>query len=132
SSFKGKVVLIDFWASWCGPCRREMPNVVKAYSKYKDKGFEIYGVSLDQDKDRWIEAIKKDGITWPQVSDLKYWECEAAKIYGVQGIPFTVLLDKEGKIIAKGLRGAELETAIENALAGKSVKAGAGSSSEAK
>lgn len=120
SSFKGKVVLVDFWASWCGPCRREMPNVVKAYNKYKDKGFEIYGVSLDQDKERWLEAIKKDGITWPQVSDLKYWDCEAAKVYGVQGIPFTVLLDKNGKILAKGLRGAELEKAIENALAGKS------------
>ncbi|MCW3076590.1 MAG: Alkyl hydroperoxide reductase [Bacteroidetes bacterium] len=119
SSLKGKVVLIDFWASWCGPCRKEMPNVVKAYNKYKDKGFEIYGVSLDQDKDRWVEAIKKDGITWPQVSDLKYWDSEAAKIYGVQGIPYTVLLNKEGQIIAKGLRGAELEKAIENALAGK-------------
>ncbi|MBA3664556.1 MAG: TlpA family protein disulfide reductase, partial [Bacteroidetes bacterium] len=114
----------DFWASWCGPCRREMPNVVKAYNKYKDKGFEIYGVSLDQDKDRWVEAIKKDGITWPQVSDLKYWDSEAAKVYGVQGIPFTVLLDKEGKILAKGLRGAELEAAIENALAGKPVVGG--------
>lgn len=119
SSLKGKVVLIDFWASWCGPCRKEMPNVVKAYNKFKDKGFEIYGVSLDQDKDRWIEAIKKDGITWPQVSDLKYWDSEAAKIYGVQGIPYTVLLNKEGQILAKGLRGAELEKAIENALAGK-------------
>lgn len=119
SSFRGKVVLIDFWASWCGPCRKEMPNVVKAYAKFKDKGFEIYGVSLDQDKDRWVEAIKKDGITWPQVSDLKYWNSDAAKVYGVQGIPYTVLLNKEGKIIGKGLRGAELEKAIETALAGK-------------
>lgn len=121
SSLRGKVVLVDFWASWCGPCRKEMPNVVKAYNKFKDKGFEIYGVSLDQDKDRWIEAIKKDGITWPQVSDLKYWESEPAKVYGVQGIPYTVLLDREGKILGKGLRGPELEKAIENALAGKPV-----------
>lgn len=119
SSFKGKIVLVDFWASWCGPCRKEMPNVVKAYTKFKDKGFEIYGVSLDQDKGRWIEAIQKDGITWPQVSDLKYWDSYAAKLYAVEGIPYTVLLNKEGKIIAKNLRGAELEKAIEKALSGK-------------
>ena len=119
SSLRGKIVLVDFWASWCGPCRKEMPNVVKAYSKFKDKGFEIYGVSLDQDKSRWLEAIQKDGITWPQVSDLKYWECEAAKLYAVEGIPYTVLLDKEGKIIAKNLRGVELEKAIEKALSQK-------------
>jgi peroxiredoxin len=119
SSFRGKIVLVDFWASWCGPCRKEMPNVVKAYAKFKDKGFEIYGVSLDQDKARWLEAIQKDGITWPQVSDLKYWECEAAKLYAVEGIPYTVLLDKEGKIIAKNLRGADLEIAIEKALSAK-------------
>jgi len=121
-NFRGKIVLIDFWASWCGPCRKEMPNVVKAYAKYKDKGFEIYGVSLDQSKEKWLEAIKKDGITWPQVSDLKYWECEAARAYNVQGIPFTVLLDKEGKILAKNLRGDDLEKAIEKALAGEPLK----------
>ncbi len=119
SSFKGKIVLLDFWASWCGPCRKEMPNVVKAYAKFKDKGFEIYGVSLDQDKTRWVDAIAKDGITWPQVSDLKYWDSYAAKLYAVEGIPYTVLLDKEGKIIAKNLRGAELEKAIEKAIAAK-------------
>jgi peroxiredoxin len=122
SSFRGKIVLIDFWASWCGPCRKDMPGVVNLYKKYKDKGFEIYGVSLDQDKPHWVEAIAKDGITWPQVSDLKYWDCEPAKMYGVQGIPYTVLVDKEGKILTKGLRGVELEKAIENALAGKPVK----------
>jgi peroxiredoxin len=109
SSLRGKVVLIDFWASWCGPCRKEMPNVVKAYSKYKSKGFEIFGVSLDQDKDRWIEAIAKDGITWPQVSDLKQWNSQVVKLFNIQGIPYTVLLDKEGNILAKNLRGEDLE-----------------------
>lgn len=116
SSLRGKVVLIDFWASWCGPCRKEMPNVVKAYAKFKPKGFEIYGVSLDQEKDRWVEAIAKDGITWPQVSDLQYWKSVAAQLYNVQGIPYTVLLDKEGKIIAKNLRGEELEKKLTEIL----------------
>lgn len=116
SSLKGKLVLIDFWASWCGPCRKEMPNVVKIYSKFKNKGFEIYGVSLDQDKEKWMEAITKDGINWPQVSDLKYWDNVAARIYNVQGIPYTVLIDKNGKIIAKNLRGQELEKKIAEVL----------------
>jgi thiol-disulfide isomerase/thioredoxin len=110
SSLKGKVVLIDFWASWCGPCRKENPNVVKVYQQYKDKGFEVYSVSLDKDKNSWIEAIKKDGLIWPShVSDLAYWNSSVVPQYGFTGIPFTVLIDKEGKIIAKGLRGAQLE-----------------------
>ena len=116
SSLKGKLVLIDFWASWCGPCRKEMPNVIKIYSKFKNKGFEIYGVSLDQDKEKWMQAITKDGINWPQVSDLKYWDNVAARIYNVQGIPYTVLIDKDGKIIAKNLRGQELEKKIAEVL----------------
>lgn len=116
SSLKGKVVLIDFWASWCGPCRKEMPNVVKAYAKFKNKGFEIYGVSLDQDKDRWVEAIAKDGITWPQVSDLQKWGSQVVRLYNIQGIPYTVLVDKEGKILAKNLRGEELEKKLSEVL----------------
>lgn len=116
SSLRGKVVLIDFWASWCGPCRKEMPNVVAAYKKYKSKGFEIYGVSLDKSKEPWLEAIKKDGITWIQVSDLKYWSSEVVQTYNIQGIPFTVLLDKEGKVIAKDLRGEALDAKLKEVL----------------
>lgn len=116
SSLRGKVVLVDFWASWCGPCRKEMPNVVKAYAKFKSKGFEIYGVSLDQEKDRWLEAIAKDGITWPQVSDLKQWQSEVVPLYSIQSIPYTILLDKEGKILAKNLRGEDLEKKLAEVL----------------
>lgn len=115
SSLKGKVVLIDFWASWCKPCRAEMPNVVKAYAKFKAKGFEVYGVSLDQDKDHWVEAIAKDGITWIQVSDLRP-DNEFIRRYNVETIPMTFLLDKEGKIIAKNLRGEELEKKLAEVL----------------
>jgi thiol-disulfide isomerase/thioredoxin len=110
SALRGKVVLIDFWASWCGPCRRENPNVVAAYNKFKDKGFAIYSVSLDQDAGRWKGAIEQDGLIWPtHVSDLKGWQSEAARMYGVQAIPAQFLLDKDGKIIAKNLRGEDLE-----------------------
>lgn len=116
SSLRGKVVLIDFWASWCGPCRKEMPNVKLVYQKYKDKGFEIYGVSLDKDRNAWLEAIEKDGLKWPQVSDLKFWQSEAAQTYAVQSIPHTVLIDRDGKILASGLRGAELERKLAEVL----------------
>ncbi len=112
SSFRGKIVLIDFWASWCKPCRADMPFVVSLYKKYKNKGFEIFGVSLDKDKQNWIEAIKQDGITWPQVSDLKFWNSEVVQTFNVEAIPYTILIDKDGKIIAKGLRGEELENKL--------------------
>lgn len=109
SSLRGKVVLIDFWASWCGPCRQENPNVVKVYEKYKDKGFEIFGVSLDMNKSQWLQAIQSDNLTWPQVSDLGYWNSVVVPKYQIAGIPATFLLDKEGKIIARDLRGEELD-----------------------
>lgn len=105
----GKYVLVDFWASWCGPCRAENPNVVEAYNKYHDKGFDVFGVSFDKDHAKWVEAIEKDGLTWPHVSDLKYWSSAAGKLYGVQSIPYNVLLNPEGIIIEKNLRGQELQ-----------------------
>jgi thiol-disulfide isomerase/thioredoxin len=116
SSLRGKIVLIDFWASWCGPCRKENPNVVNLYNTYKAKGFEIYGVSLDDDPNKWKAAVQKDGLTWKHVSDLKGWQNTAAKTYQVGSIPFTVLLDKNGRIIAKGLRGEELEAKLAELL----------------
>ena len=106
---KGKVVLVDFWASWCGPCRREMPNLVDLYAKYKNKNFEIVGVSLDQSGEAWKNAIKQLNISWPQMSDLKYWDCEGAKLYAVSSIPHTVLIDKDGTILARGLAGEALQ-----------------------
>ena len=112
SSLKGKYVLLDFWASWCRPCRGENPNLVKAYQKYHNKGFEIYQVSLDKGKEEWVNAIAKDNLTWKHVSDLKFWKCTPAKVYGVQGIPASFLLDKEGKIIAMNLRGEELQSKL--------------------
>jgi len=116
SSFKGQVVLIDFWASWCAPCREENPNVVKAYETYKAKGFTILGVSLDQEKAAWLEAITKDKLAWTQVSDLKYWDNAAAKLYKVQSIPANFLLDKEGRIIGRDLRGPALEAKLAEVL----------------
>jgi thiol-disulfide isomerase/thioredoxin len=117
-ALKGKVVLLDFWASWCGPCRKENPNVVLAYQKYKDKGFTVFSVSLDNNKDQWLAAIKKDGLIWENhVSDLKGWSSDAAKLYGVRGIPAAFLLDKTGKIVATNLRGAELDMALDKLFA---------------
>ena len=113
---KGKTVLVDFWASWCGPCRREMPNLVEAYAKYKNKNFEIVGVSLDQNGDSWKEAIDKLNITWPQMSDLKYWNNEGAKLYAVSSIPHTVLIDGDGIILARGLHGEELQEKLAEVL----------------
>ena len=113
SSLKGNVVLVDFWAQWCKPCRMENPNVVKAYNKYKDKGFTVYGVSLDRTKEKWVQAIEEDGLTWTHVSDLQYFNSVAAQTYGVASIPFSILLDRDGKIIAKNLRGKALEDALE-------------------
>lgn len=117
SSLRGKVVLIDFWASWCGPCRRENPNVVKAYAKYHGKGFEIFSVSLDKDMGAWKNAISADGLSWPDhVSDLKGWGSAAAAAYGVNGIPATFLLDQNGVIVEKNLRGPALEAKLQELL----------------
>jgi thiol-disulfide isomerase/thioredoxin len=119
SSLRGKYVLIDFWASWCGPCRRENPNVIKTYARFKDKGFEIYGVSLDQDKSAWLKAIEADKLVWKHVSDLQYWNSVAAQAYQVSAIPMTFMLDKEGKVIAKGLRGEALDQFLTNLFSSK-------------
>lgn len=109
SSLRGQYVLIDFWAAWCRPCRMESPTLVKAYEKFNNKGFTIYSISLDDNKADWVEAIDKDGLSkWTHVSDLQYWSSEAAQEYGVKSIPFSVLIDKKGKIIAKNLRGDAL------------------------
>ncbi len=116
SSFKGKYVLVDFWASWCGPCRAESPNLVKAYDKYKSKNFEIFGVSLDLSKDKWLKAIRDDKYSWPQVGDMKGWENAASQQFGILGIPFNMLLDPNGVVIARNLRGEALEKKLEEIL----------------
>ena len=110
SSFRGKYLFVDFWASWCGPCRRETPNVVLAFQQFKDKGF-LLGISIDQPeaKDKWMKAIHDDNLTWSHLSDLKYWQKEVAKLYGIQAIPQNFLLDPTGKIIAKNLNGEMLK-----------------------
>ena len=118
---QNKLVLIDFWASWCGPCIRELPNVVKAYERFHDKGLEIVGVSLDKDKASWLAAIEQTGQKWPQMSDLKGWDCAGAQIYGIQSIPANVLIDDHGKIVARDLRGDALLKEIESRLAAGAV-----------
>ncbi len=116
SDYKGKYVLLDFWASWCGPCRAENPNVLKAYNRFKDKNFTVVGVSLDDKADKWKEAIEKDGMPWMQVSDLKGFRNEVAQQYGIQAIPFSFLIDPQGIIIAKELRGAALHAKLAEVL----------------
>ncbi len=115
-SFKGKYVLVDFWASWCGPCRQENPNVVAAYNQYKGKNFTILGVSLDKEKGAWMKAIADDQLTWPQVSDLKFWESSVVPLYGINAIPTNILVDPQGKIIAANLRGSQLESKLAEVL----------------
>ncbi|RZT96449.1 peroxiredoxin [Ancylomarina subtilis] len=116
SDFKGKTTLIDFWASWCGPCRKENPNMVKLYQAYHEKGLEILGVSLDKSKQRWAKAVEKDDLTWHHVCDFQKWQSPIVKQYAVKGVPFTVLIDKQGRIIASGLHGEDLKRKIELAL----------------
>lgn len=116
SSYRGKYVLVDFWASWCGPCRQEMPTVVEAYKKYKGKNFDVLGVSLDNNKENWLKAIQSDGMIWKQVSDLKMWESTVVPLYKIEGIPATYLVDPKGIVIARDLRGPALEKKLDEVL----------------
>ena len=113
---KSKYLLLDFWASWCGPCRRENPNIVKAYEEYKDKGFDIFAVSLDSSRDGWVAAIEKDGLDWTNVSDLLLWDSEPAKLYGVRAIPSNFLIDENGVIVARNLKGEDLHNTLNDLL----------------
>jgi peroxiredoxin len=116
ASYKGKYLLVDFWASWCGPCRGENPNVVKAYNEFKGKNFAILGVSLDKEKEPWQQAIQDDKLTWTHVSDLKFWNSKAVETFKFEGIPYNVLIDPQGKVIAESLRGEDLENKLKEVL----------------
>jgi peroxiredoxin len=116
SDFKGKYILLDFWASWCAPCREENPNIVKQFERFKNKNFTVLGISLDDDRAAWLKAIKDDQLNWPHLSELKRWDGKVTLQYKVEGIPASFILDPEGKIIAKNLRGVELEQFLEKTL----------------